>query len=106
MDNINNTDLQFLFVNAGFEVQSYSGRGMYGKQCLALTVDREDSVSQVFAELLDQATELNDLDDMRHMVEVIKEGMKAAKTDSLGRDQVLYFPNVEYVDIAKRDFTG
>ena len=36
-----------------FKVRSYSGRGMFGKRCLGIEVDREYSLGDVFAAILE-----------------------------------------------------
>lgn len=93
---MDNTDLQFLLVNAGFETQSYSGRGMNGKTCLAVIVDREDNAVTMFAELLEQAKPDDSSMDTLAVLEVIQEAMRDHRTDSMGRDTVVYWPSIAY----------
>jgi hypothetical protein len=59
---------------AGFETRSYSGRGMFGKECLAVTADSD---RDVFAAI--EPAEI-----------------KAARIDSMGRRVVAYWPAVAF----------
>lgn len=78
-----------LLINAckelGYPVRSYSGRGMYGKYCVGIELDRGDSAFKLAlhlsSELGDSAHFLNDLD---------------IRQDSLGLGTILYFPYVEW----------
>ena len=63
--------------DAGYEPKSYSGRGMYGKECVSL---KEDDVS-----LWDVARALPE--DMN---------VPSPRTDSLGLGIVLYWPDYEW----------
>ena len=82
-----------------FNVRSYSGRGMYGKNCLA--VDLTDSISHLFASIIYYTD-----DDNR---EELAEAFENMRQDSMGRGIVVYFPDVEYVDagsIEDKEFVG
>lgn len=69
----------------GYVTRSYSGRGMCGKECLAVSIDTSEL--EFFSDLLD--------DTPARDVETIAEAMRNACTDSLGRGTILYFPNIE-----------
>jgi hypothetical protein len=75
-------------------VRSYSGRGMYGKQCLG--VDTDMGIGALMAHLvrfvagLDQGTCQGEYD-----VECIAEALDGMQTDSMGRGTIVYFPNVQ-----------
>lgn len=60
--------------NAGISTRSYSGRGMYGAECLAAVAR---TAQDVYAEL--SAREI-----------------RAARTDSMGLDVVVYWPGVAF----------
>jgi hypothetical protein len=87
--------IQEVAENMGIRCFSYSGRGMYGKRCLALDIDGDTSligaVVEIAAELA-QAGEDDALGDLRDGV-----------TDSLGLGTVLYFPGVPYDDSGEPD---
>lgn len=77
--------------------RSYSGRGMYGRECLA--VDVADGVFALVADLITAARELDD----DATFDVLEEALRHARTDSMGRGQVLYFPGIPYVDEEDED---
>lgn len=72
-----------------FDIRSYSGRGMYGKECLAITGDDIDMFR--FGLLLGSTT-MNeaDVDDLIHEADNMKQ-------DSMGLGTVYYWPRVPYV---------
>lgn len=79
-----------LFEAAGYEPRSYSGRGMFGQKCLGVSCDSEvrliiDFVRELCATTDDQA-EINDVLDM----------ISDVKTDSLGRQTIIYWPDIEW----------
>lgn len=77
------------------EVRSYSGRGMYGEQCLGITIDGDlIGFAMWLAACL---TEEGHFD--------LAESLAAqACTDSLGRGSILYFPRTASPDeIAEED---
>ena len=73
--------------NAGIETRSYSGRGMYGKECLGVSIDR-GGLGNFIADVLEN------LDTDR--VEEIAEAFRHLSTDSLGLGMIAYFPGVPY----------
>lgn len=73
---------------SGGEVRSYSGRGMYGAQCLAITVDSMTNDAEFLMTLaLDVADSDGDL------ARTLADGVRS---DSLGRGTVYYWPGIEY----------
>ncbi len=85
--------LQDIVEAAGYETRSYSGRGMYGKECLAFTADSETSSFAVAADLIAAA-----LDAGEDFVEPVLAAMRGIRTDSMGRGTVFYFPRVSAED--------
>jgi hypothetical protein len=78
---------------AGYAVRDYSGRGMYGKYCLA--VESDDSPEQVLLSIVGEYTYTADnLDEVR----ALTEALKGCQTDTLGRGAILYWPGIEWVD--------
>jgi len=68
------------------ELSDYSGRGMYGKYCLAVTgLELRDLLRAValFAGDVDSERLADDIDHLRQ--------------DSMGRGSVFYFPGVDYI---------
>jgi hypothetical protein len=64
--------------NAGYGPRGYSGRGMFGKICVGVSLESE-------SELWTMAQELIDID-----------GLHAPHTDSLGRGIIAYWPRVAW----------
>jgi len=79
--------------------QSYSGRAMYGKECVGVRIRRDQSEFEFFADLLETADSQSDgEDELSDNVNEIAKLMRRAKTDSFGLDTILYFPRIEWVD--------
>lgn len=97
-----NGELASLLEEAGYETRRYSGRGMYGSECLAITVPRAD-VAAVGAKLV-QATVEDVTPGGARLSEAIEsairdviEAMLAVRTDDMGRDEaVVYWPSVAW----------
>ncbi len=79
--------LQEIFEAAEFNVRSYSGRGMFRRECLAITTDLD--LGQVFAAVL-EGVQGND-DTME-----IQEAFQNMRTDQMGLGSVIYFPDVQF----------
>jgi hypothetical protein len=85
-----NHEFQELIEDADYTTHSYSGRGMYGKDCLGVELDDNQSVLQFIADLMNCAREQDKvLDDIIPFI-------RGAKEDSMGCGIVVYFPDVEY----------
>jgi hypothetical protein len=87
--------------NAGYYPRAYSGRGMYGARCVALTVTPDGSALRDSDLLLIGASFaavfISDLmtDDFGGDAE---EWLASASTDSLGRGIVVYWPGMVWND--------
>lgn len=80
---------------SGFEVRSYSGRGMYGKNCVGALVGSDQTL---FGFGVAMALAFND--DAEELI-----GMRVER-DSMGYDQVFYFPDVEWEEDEDLDDGG
>lgn len=69
-------------------VSSYSGRGMCGRQCLAVSFS--GSLGQLFAKILYVLDGKKDFG-------FVAETFENMRQDSLGRGIVVYFPDEEYI---------
>lgn len=78
------------FENAGFETRSYSGRSMYGKECLGIKCD---SAIEAIFETITEAI-IRDTDHVQ-TIALIDE-LRDYHIDSLGLGSILYFPNLEW----------
>ena len=73
--------------DAGYETRSYSGRCMYGKSCIGfVTSDSEFYVGAAIVANIEDECDRFDLCEVFHH----------AKVDSMGRDIIIYFPNIPY----------
>lgn len=70
---------------AGYDVRSYSGRGMYGSQCVAFTTD--DNEAYAAAQIVGS---IEDSDEREAMITVFR----GVRSDSMGRSTVIYFPRM------------
>ena len=80
------------------KTQSYSGRGMYGSQCLGFTCDSGDMLSAV-AEIMANAL---DMDAMALI-------FSGARWDSMGRSStIIYFPRIDAdgLDFSSDEYEG
>ena len=75
----------------GVRPDSYSGRGMYGKTCAAITFRELHESFRFFARLGEQtAMDADDMDDTAS-AQLFKL-VNASRTDSMGTGIVVYFP--------------
>lgn len=79
-----------IFEDLGFTAFSYSGRGMYGKRCLAINIDRGKNLFELGGQVARRVDELSTDG------EIDFEWMSDARTDSLGKGVVLYFPEIPW----------
>lgn len=92
---MNFSEIKEIVEDAGFDPQSYSGRGMYGRKCLSFNLDRDENVLDAFLEL-SEAISLYVEDNQEIEFEDVVSEFKGAKTDSMGLGEVVYFPNIEW----------
>lgn len=71
---------------AGHDARSYSGRGMYGKRCVGVTID--GSLLGFLADLVEECEDTHDGAIL----------MRAAQTDQMGRGTIVYWPRAEWLD--------
>lgn len=72
--------------NAGYQVYPYSGRMMFGKQCLAFSTNESPSAATAKIIVGIEDSEL------RHQIGDV---MVSALTDNLGKGTVIYLPRYE-----------
>lgn len=85
-------DLKDLIEDAGYEVRSYSGRGMYGKTCLAFSTD--DRLGDVVASILDAIAAYTEMD--RELALDLASDFRSMKSDSMGLGRIFYFESVDF----------
>lgn len=79
---------------AGFEASCYSGRGMLGRQCVSTTAPTS-SLFNLGIRLAQAAVRKERCGDDAQMV-LDDLGELSPRTDSMGHDTVLYFPDVDW----------
>lgn len=75
-----------------YEPRKYSGRGMFGKNCLGVSFSHSE-FSEFLARLVEYASD-SDCEDPCELANNIR----TLRSDSLGHDMVYYFPGVEFVE--------
>ena len=92
--------LQKLFERAGYNTRSYSGRGMYGKECLGVVLNRDQDLGMIFGDLIDVLARNREDFDQIFIAECFQEGLR---TDSLGLGTILYFPRFPYEETEEEE---
>lgn len=82
-----------ILFDAGQEIRNYSGRGMNGAECLGITTD--DNPLDVVLEIISSAVD-NELS--RSVIKELCGQLQGAKTDSMGRGTIIYWPRIEWED--------
>src|SRR5712671_3583171 len=81
---------------------NYSGRGMYGAECLAIVVRNSDTDAQSLGDILNavyfMGTETDDNDVLSGKANRIGEVLRSAQIGTLGSDTVIYFPAAQTKD--------
>jgi hypothetical protein len=77
------SDLQEFLEDYNFECRSYSGRGMYGRECLGVVVD---TMTEMFGLVYDAGAQGVPL------------GTYSMHWDSMGTSTIFYWPGVEFVE--------
>jgi len=72
--------------SAGYGIRSYSGRGMFGRECVSVSGDDAQEI------MLDVIDILTDIADVHEFVG----HMRCAHSDSLGKGVVLYWPAAKW----------
>lgn len=86
------SDLQKFLEFAEFDCQSYSGRGMYGKSCLAVNaLGLEEFIKRTLSAAFDIEGDFEHFQSSNVMDQI--EGFR---TDSLGKQMIIYFPEVQF----------
>ena len=92
---------QQLLEENGYETRSYSGRAMYGKDCLAVTVGDIPTgvwdIATILAEFNAEAEAMNE--------ETIPQP-KFIKWDNMGLQYVIYWTRVPYVEDTSHPMSG
>ncbi len=70
--------------------RSYSGRGMYGKYCIGVSVDDVSEALAAMTEFCDDTSEAASI-------------LRSYRSDSMGRRVIVYWPNIKWPENEKED---
>lgn len=90
--------LQLLLENTDHadRLRSYSGRSMYGRECLGVTTH---SMGDLIADVMVAAADwTQDEPDGDRAAGDAAEAFRQMRTDSMGHDTIVYFPGVPFTD--------
>lgn len=77
-----------------FRVRNYSGRGMYGRNCLGVV---GESVGTIIADILKEATYLlGDEDDPMQAMRDLMDLCGEYRTDNMGLSMIVYWPDINF----------
>ena len=81
-----------------YRALSYSGRAMYGKECVGVSVPRTTNEYKFIADILDAiAQDSMDEDELQDNLGWFSQQLKSASSDNFGLDTVFYFKRMEWV---------
>lgn len=91
---------QEMLENSGYKTRDYSGRGMYGKKCLAVAIERGEGSPSPFGIFSDVLRDLDSSDPAAYEsdVEVVAKALEGTCADSLSLGAVVYWPGIKFVD--------
>jgi hypothetical protein len=75
-----------LFRKAGYAPRPYSGRGMFGRECLGVSL--RVPASEFWADVIEHVSKADRAG--------VREVMREAREDTLGRGTILYFPRIQF----------
>ena len=91
-----------LIRTAGYEGSKYSGRGMFGRYCVAIRPQSQYENS--FRVLFKLGRAFQELPkEMQKELEDIQDYMDSTKADSVGHHSLIYFPAIEWKEVPKED---
>ncbi len=71
----------------------YRGRGMFGNMCLGFIIPSQTSVASIVARIFTTAMYgVYNVEDTREKAEELEILFQGSRTDSMGRDTIMYFP--------------
>lgn len=83
-----------------YETRSYSGRGMFGKSCLAVALEPGQSPFKVFSDILlnvdDEYEEVDEHGKIHNDLALVHKALRDARVDDLGFGTILYFPTIPF----------
>lgn len=100
---IDRQSIEDLLEDAGYDigpcedtsVQSYSGRGMFGAHCLGIVCDSHAQLMFKLGLALGQAMQRDESAELESLADAMAYG---ARTDNMGYQTVVYWPNIKLDD--------
>jgi hypothetical protein len=89
-------NLQELIEKSGYKTQSYSGRGMYGRECLGVVLKEGQTVGHFLSKVIMTIRDYCDGDEVFEILPEFAELCDKMCSDSLGLGMIIYFPGVYY----------
>lgn len=83
-----------LFEDAQYEPRRYSGRCMYGRECLSVTTDSASESVTVVLDVVQACAENGTSEDVVELVDMLR----GSRTDSMGRGVVVYWPDISWAE--------
>ena len=94
---------QELIRTAGYTGTKYSGRGMFGRFCVAIRPPQYENAFKIMYKLGLAYAELPK--EMQKELEDLPDYLDNAKADTMGHSSVIYFQAIEWVDTPAEDGT-
>jgi hypothetical protein len=88
-------------LNIKFVPWTYSGRGMFGKECFGVVTDRPEAISMILFATFVQIETDRDIDWNGHWG--ILQLLKRSRIDSMGLESIVYYENVQIDDEDEED---
>ena len=105
---INEVAKEFYLEGEDIEVRSYSGRGMYGEECLGIVCDNPlavqgEFVGECIIQIIDNATDVIDEGEaIRTAIDLANDVkvklINKVKMDSMGLQKIIYWENIPYIE--------
>lgn len=86
---------------AGYEARSYSGRAMYGRDCVGVEIPRDESAFNLCAKLVRAVFDLHGDDAAGDFADDLTE-LRACE-DAMGLDTIVYWPRLAWPEDASDD---
>jgi len=79
---------------SGCTPDAYSGRGMYGSQCLGFVSNKTEMVACL--DLIQACLDSTDSSHVKTVCSDLLHALGSSRTDSMGRGIVIYFPSIKW----------
>jgi hypothetical protein len=86
-------------VDLAEQPRSYSGRGMYGRNCLGITTNNPTKCGiQLTLKVVSYLADFFEDTDIMEIIDIVEDTLTSRVcTDSMGMSSILYFPEIDYI---------